>query len=72
MVLSVKKIVFSGLGKKVGFFLTIKNIKLAMIMFDKVTRKLDYLEERGYVGSWNSGKKFKFIKKANSKIVSKL
>lgn len=72
MVLSIKKLVIKGIGKKVGFLLTLQNIKLAMILFDKVTRRLDKLEEKGHIGSWNSGKKFTLIKKINSKIVSKI
>ena len=70
MALNVKKIAVSGLGKKVGFLFTIQNIKLAMVMFDKLTKHLDELEEKGHIGSWNSGKKFTLIKKINTKIVS--
>ena len=70
MVINVKKIASLGLGKKFGFLLTIQNIKLAMVMFDKLTKHLDDLEEKGHIGSWNSGKKFKLIKKINSKIIS--
>lgn len=70
MVINAKKILSLSLGKKFGFLLTIQNIKLAMVMFDKLTRHLDDLEEKGHIGSWNSGKKFKLIKKINSKIIS--
>ncbi|RAP46732.1 MAG: hypothetical protein BZ135_03285 [Methanosphaera sp. rholeuAM6] len=70
MVLNIKKIAVSGLGKKIGILFTLQNIKLAMIVFDKLTRKLDYLEEKGHIGSWNSGRKFTIIKKVNSKIIS--
>lgn len=70
MAFNVKKIAVKGLGKKVGFLFTIQNVKIAMVMFDKLSRHLDDLEEKGHIGSWNSGKKFKLLKTINSKIVS--
>lgn len=72
MALSIKKLAMMGLGKKIGFLFTIQKIKYALILFDKTTKQLDKLEEKGHIGSWNSGKKFVLIKKINSKIVSKL
>lgn len=70
MIINKKKLASLGLGKKLGFLLTIQNIKLAMVMFDKLTRHLDDLEEKGHIGSWNSGKKFSLIKRINSRLIT--
>ena len=71
MVLNIKKSTLIRMGKKAGILLTMKNVKTAMIVFDKVTKRIDKLENDGHIkGSWNSGKKFTYIKKLNSKILS--
>ena len=71
MMVIIKKLIFSGIGKKVIVMITVKNVKRAMILFDKSTKYLDKMEDKGYIkGSWNSGKKFRMIKKINSKLIS--